>query len=100
MKKSHIFFGLAILGIAVHGIETYGSNAPCYEIIEVGKPLHGDILLDKCKGRTWTMVQDDATLSELGYVVEDGEDEEINTVVWTRVSRGGGIVTLDNKAEK
>ncbi|MBL4803581.1 MAG: hypothetical protein JKY71_01845 [Alphaproteobacteria bacterium] len=100
MKKTHIFIGLAILGVAVHFIETYDANAPCFEIVEAGKPLHGDILLDKCKGRTWTMVQDDTTLSELGYVVEDGEDEEIKTVVWTRVSRGGGIVSLDRKAEK
>ena len=76
MKKTHIFIGLAILGVAVHFIETYDANAPCFEIVEAGKPLHGDILLDKCKGRTWTMVQDDTTLSELGYVVEDGEDED------------------------
>lgn len=100
MKKSSIFFGLAIIGIAVHGIETYGTNAPCYEIVKVGQPLNGDILLDKCKGRTWTMVQDDTTLSELGYLVEEGGEEEIRTVVWTRVNRGGGIVSLDNKAEK
>ena len=100
MKKSNIFFGLAVLAIAVHGIETYDTNASCYEIVEVGKPLHGDLLLDKCKGRTWAMVQDDTTLSELGYVVEDGEDKEIKAVVWTRVSRGGGIVTLNNKADK
>ncbi len=97
MKKSHVFFGLAFLMLGCWATHNYDVNSACYEIVAVGKPLHGEILLDKCKGRTWTMVEDTTTLNKLGYVTEDGGDEEVNTVVWTRVSKGGGIVTLSGK---
>ena len=97
MKKSHIFFGLAFLSLGYWGSHLYDVNSACYEIVQVGKPLHGEVLLDKCKGRTWTMVQDEITLSQLGYVPDTGEDEKINTVVWTRVPRGGGVISLNNK---
>lgn len=97
MKKSQVFFGLAFLMLGYWAIHNYDVNASCYDILEVGKPLHGPILLDKCKGRTWTLVQDKTTLTQLGYVPDDGEDEEINTVVWTRVPKAGGVVTFGGK---
>ena len=97
MEKSQIFFVLAFLMLGYWATHNYDVNASCYDILEIGKPLHGPILLDKCKGRTWTLVQDETTLTQLGYVSDDGEDEEINTVVWTRVPRGGGVITFGDK---
>ncbi len=97
MKKSHVYFGLAFLMLGYWATHNYDVNASCYDILEVGKPLHGPVLLDKCKGRTWTLVQDETTLTQLGYAPDDGEDEKIKTVVWTSVPRGGGVVTFDRK---
>ncbi len=99
MKKSHVFFGLATLALGNWGLHLYDVNSACYEIVQVAKPLNGEVLLDKCKGRTWTMVEDKTTLNKLGYVTEEGGDEEVNTVVWTRVPKGGGIVTLSDKGK-
>lgn len=97
MKKSHVFFGLALLCLGNWGLHLYDANSACYEIVQVEQPLHSEILLDKCKGRTWTLVKDKTTLTQLGYVPDNGEDEEIDTVVWTRVHKSGGVVTLGGK---
>lgn len=97
MKKSHMFFGLALLTLGYWATHNYDVNSSCYDILEIGKPLHGPILLDKCKGRTWTLVEDETTINQLGYVSDDGEDKKIKTLIWTSVPRGGGVVTLGDK---
>ncbi len=97
MKKSHVFFGLALLCLNSWGLYLYDANNPCYEIVQVKNLLLGEVLLDKCEGRTWALVQDKATLTQLGYVPDDGEDEEVDTIIWTRVPRGEGVVTFGGK---
>lgn len=97
MKKSFVFLALAILVTVLYGLNVFGKNTQCYEIVEIGKPLYGQLLLDKCKGRTWTMVHTSGTPSEiLGYVTEEKEDE-VKTIVWTRVHDGGGFLSLNEK---
>lgn len=99
MTKPHIFFGLAILAVAVYGIDKFSSNTACYEIVQVERYLNGSVLLDKCKGRTWTLVQHEGTPAEiLGYVAEEPEDK-VKTLVWTRVHRGEGMLSFD-KSDK
>jgi hypothetical protein len=66
----------------------------------VVKHIHGDVLLDKCKGRTWALVQNEATHGEImGYVTEE-EEEEVKTLVWARIHKGGGMLSFgDSKKE-
>ena len=97
MYKSHVFLSLALLCLSSWGLYLYDVNSTCYEIVQVKNPLLGEILLDKCKGRTWTLVQDKVALTQLGYVPDNGEDEEVNTVIWTSVPRGEGVLTFGSK---
>lgn len=100
MKKSHIVFSIAALILAGYAVDSYtykNKHIPCYEIVEVGQPLHANMLLDKCKGRTWTLVQTETSMGDLGYISEDGDDEDINTIVWTRVVNGEGVLTINKK---
>lgn len=99
MGKTHIFFGLAILAVALYGIDEYGDSAACYEIVQVEGYLNGNVLLDKCKGRTWTLVQHEATPAEIiGYIAEEKE-EKVKTLVWTRLHKGQGMLSFGNTEE-
>lgn len=65
MKKSHIFFGLAALFVATYGIDKYGANSDCYEIIPPQGRLD-TMLLDKCKGQTFLLVKEEKDTDEDG----------------------------------
>jgi hypothetical protein len=67
MKKSHIFFGLATLALALYAIEKHDVNVDCYEIIPPqGK--FGTMLLDKCKGQTFLPVKEDFDKDDDGKI--------------------------------
>lgn len=82
MKKSHILFGLAILAVVLYGIGKYDTNTVCYEII----PTQGKIdtiLLDKCKGRTLTLVKED-------FDSDDDGKNDAYTYRWSNIRFIGG----------
>lgn len=61
MKRSYILLGLTILAFTLY---CYDRNSQCYEIISVDKEARiidelGTMLLDKCRGRTYLIVQED-----------------------------------------
>lgn len=90
MKKSHMFFGLASLAVILYGIDKYGDNAACYEII----PPQGQfdtMLLDRCEGQTFLLVKKD--LDEDGDGKTDGYSYR-----WTTMSfNEGGEVFWEEK---
>lgn len=94
MTKSQIYLSIAALGVALYGIIAYQTNQACFEITKLGNPVLGEVLLDKCEGRTWALVNHEGTPSEImGYATEEKE-EKVKTLVWTRVHQGGGMLLL------
>ena len=99
MHKSQISLSVALFALIVWAIHNFDVNSSCYDILEVGKPLHGPILLDKCKGRTWTLVHDeDVTYEydELGNVINSSK---FRTLSWARVRRSGGHLSFGDIEE-
>lgn len=86
MQKSHVLSGFTIVALAIWGIHNFDVNSPCYEIVEKVDLRIGSVLLDKCKGRTWTLVSDEQEYYEYD---EAGNETEVSfeTLVWTRIGR-------------
>lgn len=98
MEKSQILLSLVLIALIVWGIHNYDVNSNCYEITQVGAPLSGTIMLDKCKGRTWTLVHDER---EVYNYDEEGNEtsKKIKTLVWTTILRSDGTLSYGDIKE-
>ena len=87
-----IFYG-------INELKTKQRHIPCFEILQFEKGIARKVLLDKCRGKTWTLVQSTGTPGEfMGYHTEE-EEQEIQTLVWTRIYKGGGMLSLGEHNE-
>ncbi len=98
MQKPQISLSLVLIVLILWGIHNYDVNTSCYEIAEVGAPLNSSVMLDKCKGRTWALVNAEAEAYEYD---EQGEEtlKKFKTLEWTRIVRGDGRLSFGNIEE-
>ncbi|MBI1302050.1 MAG: hypothetical protein GC137_10435 [Alphaproteobacteria bacterium] len=98
MNKSQISLSLALAALVVWGIHNYDVNSSCFEIAEVGLPLNSSVMIDKCKGKTWALVND---VREVYSYDEEGYEtsKKIKTLVWTRIHREDGTLSYGDIEE-
>lgn len=86
MKKSHIFFGLAVLALVLY---VFATNTECYEVI----PPQGrfdTMLVNQCTGKTFLLVKADI----------DGDDDGKNdgySYRWTPMRFNDGEIYWEEK---
>lgn len=82
------------------GLYNYDINSNCYEILDIKEHQLGSVMLDKCKGRTWTLVRDKVTMTDAsGYAAEENR-EEVETLVWTRIIMSDGMLVFSDIDKK
>ena len=96
MQKISLSLGLGLL--AIWGIHNFDVNSDCFQITEAADPLNGAVLIDKCKGRTWALVNDESEGTDYD---EDGNVTvtKFKTLVWTRIYRSDGTISLGDVKE-
>lgn len=98
MKKSQLSLSVASVALVGWGIHNYDVNSSCFEIVEVGPPLNSSVMIDKCKGRTWTLVND--VKKSYGYDEEgNATSQKFKTLVWTRIHRSHSTLSYGDIEE-